>query len=312
MSVAFRGALIAALLLGGCRPAVPPGAPAAGGIPVRGAPGTLDVGSWNLEWFGSTEHGPADEALQLRNVSAVLHGVGLDVWGVEEVVDHAHWDRLRAALPEFDGVLSGDSSVTDGPAFYSADEQKVGILFRRSLATLLGARLILTANDYDVGRRPPLEVRLRVRRGGATGELVVIVMHAKSSQDSSSWQRRRNAGVALKAYLDATYPSQRVLVIGDWNDDIDASINPALPTPFAALVQDSARYRFATASISAAHISSMTEYPEMIDHHLASNEMYADYLPGSAEVLRGLLQIIPDYASTTTDHFPVVTRYRWP
>lgn len=304
-----RLVLIAALVTA-CAP------PAAGPVPEsrvpsRGSAETLDVGSWNLEWFGHLERGPADEALQLRTAAEVIRGAELDLLGVEEIVDPAHWRRLLDGLPGYEGILASDPAVALGAQYYSPDEQKVGLLYRRSMAAPLGARLILTEHDYDVGRRPPLEVRLRVDRGGAPEELVVIVLHAKSSQDSASWTRRRNAAAALKTYLDSAHAERRVLVIGDWNDDVDQSINLTLPTPFAALVQDSARYRFPTEAISAAHVSSMAEWPEMIDHHLASDEMYRDYLPGSAEVFR-VDRFIPGYVESTSDHFPVVTRYRWP
>jgi len=310
----LRGLKLAAvlyslLLATGCAGWRGPGTPVSR-VPARGAAGTLDVAAWNLEWFGSTRNGPADEMLQLRNAAEVIRGAGMDLVGLEEIVDAAHWRRLLDSIPQYGAVLSGDSSVEHGPAFYAADEQKVALLYRRSMAELVGARLILTEHDYDVGRRPPLEARLRVRRGPSTEELVVIVLHAKSSQDSSSYQRRRNAGLALKAYLDATYPTQRVLVIGDWNDDVDESIAVGLPTPYLSFVQDTARYRFVTRSISEAHVSSMAEWPEMIDHHLASDEMYRDYLPGSAEVFR-VDRYIPGYVESTSDHFPVITRYRW-
>jgi endonuclease/exonuclease/phosphatase family metal-dependent hydrolase len=279
-------------------------------VPPRGGPRTLDVASWNVEWFGSTRMGPADEALQLRRVAEVVRGLEMDLLGLEEIVDAAQWRRLLDSIPAYGGVLSGDSGVAGGPAGYAADEQKVALLYRRSMATLVGARLILSEHDYDVGRRPPMEVRLRVARGGRAEELVVIVMHAKSSQDSASYQRRQNAGRALKAYLDATYPTQRVLVIGDWNDDVDESIAVGRPSPYLPLVEDTARYRFATRPLSDAHISSMAEWPETIDHHMVSDELYRDFIPGSAEVFR-VDRFIPGYVESTSDHFPVITRYSW-
>lgn len=307
----FRAAVLSAMVMAGCAPAPPSGPAPAGRVPARGAAETLDVGSWNLEWFGHLERGPADEAQQLRNAAEVIRGMQLDLLGVEEIVDPAHWQRLLGELPGYAGILASDSSVAGGAGGYAPDEQKVGLVFRSSMAAPLGARLILTEHDYDVGRRPPLEVRLRVERpGGPPEEVVVIVLHGKSSADSTSWQRRRNAAGALKSYLDAAYPTQRVLVIGDWNDDIDQSITPGLPTPFQGLVADSARYRFPTRAMSEAHISSMAEWPEMIDHHLVSDEMYRDYIPGTAEVFR-VDRFIPGYVESTSDHFPVVTRYRW-
>ena len=49
-------------------------------------------------------------------------------------------------------------------------------------------------------------------------------------------------------------------------------------------------------------------YPEAIDHHLVTNELVPLYLAGSAEVYR-VDQYIPSYSSTTSDHFPTITRY---
>ena len=54
---------------------------------------------------------------------------------------------------------------------------------------------------------------------------MVIVLHAKAMSDMDSWQRRVDASRALKTYLDGTWPSAKVLVIGDFNDDVDVSIS---------------------------------------------------------------------------------------
>src|SRR5690606_25871927 len=40
-------------------------------IPVKGSGATLDVATWNIEWFGAA-NGPSNDALQLANVAAVI------------------------------------------------------------------------------------------------------------------------------------------------------------------------------------------------------------------------------------------------
>jgi hypothetical protein len=85
------------------------------------------------------------------------------------------------------------------------------------------ARVILTANDDDFAGRPPLQVTLRVTLNGTTEDIIVIILHAKCCTDSDSWTQRRNASTALKSYLDSNYPSRKVWVIGDYNDDVDTS-----------------------------------------------------------------------------------------
>jgi len=184
-------------------------------VPAQGTAASLDVASWNVEWFGDAANGPSNDALQLSNVRDVIAGTDADVWGMVEVVDVADWNSLKSQLTGYSGILANDASVTSGSTYYSASEQKVGLLYKTALATVLSAKIILTANDNDFAGRPPLEVKLRITLNGTTEDVVFIVLHMKAFDDVASWQRRQNAAVALKSYLDATYPTQKVVVMGD-------------------------------------------------------------------------------------------------
>jgi endonuclease/exonuclease/phosphatase family metal-dependent hydrolase len=311
-------ALAALLTLGGAACETPSGAlqrtltgvdaPSLAVIPAKGTAATLDVASWNIEWFGSTGNGPTNEPLQMQNARDVISGSDFDIWGVAEIVDQAAWNSLESQLPGYTGFLASESSVTSGSAYYGATEQKVGVLYKSSVATLVGARVILTANDADFAGRPPLEVRLNVTLNGVTEQVVVIVLHMKAFNDLPSWQKRQNASVALKSYLDSTWPTQKVIVVGDWNDDVDTSITSGQATPFQNFVSASASYAFPTRALSLAGISSTTSYPDIIDHHLNSNELHATLVTGSTEVYR-VDSYISSYDATTSDHFPVLTRY---
>ncbi|MCY1022692.1 lamin tail domain-containing protein [Pyxidicoccus sp. MSG2] len=279
-------------------------------IPSRGFASTLDVGCWNLEYFGSTSHGPSDETLQLQNARDVILGADLDVWGVEEIVSAAQFNSLVSQLPGYAGLLGSDSSVVGGSTYYTPGEQKVGLLYKPAVASVLGARVILTADATYFGGRPPLEVRMRVGLNGHTEDIVVIVMHAKALSDVDSWQRRVDGSQVLKAYLDSTWPTAKVLVIGDFNDDVDVSISSSRASPYENFVLDTADYSFPTKALSDANLTSTVGYKAVIDHHLATNELRALHVAGSAEVYR-VDAYIPSYDTTTTDHYPVLTRYTW-
>jgi endonuclease/exonuclease/phosphatase family metal-dependent hydrolase len=277
-------------------------------VPAQGTAATLDIGSWNLEWFGDASNGPSNDALQLSNVRDVIAGADVDVWGLEEVVDNTEWSSLKSQLTGYSAVLANDASVTNGSAYYSASEQKVALLYKTSLATVLSSKIILTANDNDFAGRPPLEVKLHITLNGTTQDVVFIVLHMKAFNDVASWQRRQNASVALKNYLDTTYPTQKVVVLGDWNDDVDTSITTGQASPYANFVGAPASYTFPTKALSDAGFASTVSYSDMIDHHLNTNEMYATYVANSAEVFRAD-SYISSYGTTTTDHYPVITRY---
>jgi endonuclease/exonuclease/phosphatase family metal-dependent hydrolase len=277
-------------------------------IPARGAASTLDVASWNIEWFGSTSNGPTNENLQLANARDVIAGTDFDIWGLGEMVSTSQFNALKSQLAGYTGFLANDPLVTSGSSFYTTSEQKVGILFKSSVAALQSARLILTQNDFEFASRPPLEVKLRASVNGVTQDIVVIVLHAKAFDDTASWQRRRDASIALKSYLDSTYPTQKVLVVGDWNDDVDTSITAGQSSPYEDFVNDAADYEFLTEPLSLTGQSSTVSYPDVIDHHLATNDMAATYIAGTAEIHR-VDQFIASYGTTTSDHYPVLTRY---
>ncbi len=278
--------------------------------PAEGTATTLDIASWNIEWFGDTANGPTDEALQLQNARDVISSADMDIWGVVEIVSTTQFNNLKSQLPGYAGFLANDASVTGGSGSYGATEQKVGILYKSSVATLQSAKVILTANDYDFAGRPPLEVKLAVTLGGVTDNVVVIVLHAKATSDGASWQRRQNASNALKSYLDTTYPTTKVFVLGDFNDDVDTSITPERASPYQNFVSDSLDYSFVTKALSDAGVSSTTGYSDMIDHHLITNDLSASYVAGSVKVYPAS-SFIPSYGTTTSDHFPVLSRYTW-
>jgi endonuclease/exonuclease/phosphatase family metal-dependent hydrolase len=279
-------------------------------IPAKGTATTLDFGNWNLEWFGSTSNGPTNESLQLSNARDVINGADLDIWGLQEVVSATSFNSLVSQLPGYAGLLANASTVTGGSSYYSSSEQKVGLVYKTSVASVVSARIILTSHDYDFAGRPPLEVKLRVSLNGRTEDIVVIVLHNKCCTDSTSWQRRANASQALKSYLDSTYPTTKVMVFGDWNDDLDTSISSGKASPFKNFVDDSLDYTFPTKALTDARISTTASYPDAIDHQLTTNDLRASYVPGSVEAYR-VDAYISNYSNSTSDHFPVLSRYTW-
>ncbi|GAB1818653.1 lamin tail domain-containing protein [Herbidospora sp. RD11066] len=307
---ALSGALAAAMALATLTTL--PAAQAAT-VPSQGSATQLDVGNWNIEWFGSTGNGPTNEALQQQNARDLMAGAGMDVWGLGEIVSTSAFNTLVAGMSGYTGVVANDSRVTNGAQYYSDfsnAEQKVALVWRSSMATLVGAKVILTNQNSNFAGRPPVEFTLRGTFDGVTRDLIFIVLHAKAGSDQAAYNLRSPASQALKSYLDTTYPTQNVFVIGDWNDDVDTSITSGNASPYANFVNDSARYTYPTRALSLAGVSSTAGYPDFIDHQLVSNEVQAKYVAGSAKAFQPQAYI-SNYASTTSDHYPVFARYNF-
>ncbi len=268
---------------------------------------TVDVGSWNVEWYGDPSNGPGDEAVQQANAAKVLGALQLDLVGLVEVVSEEAFAALVAKLPGYAGLIVTDPRVANGRAFYSAKEQKVALIYKKRF-TVDAARVVVTEAAFAFGGRPPMEVKLSFSETGRARTLVVLVAHFKAMANWDGYTRRKEAAVALKAFLDTEYPARWVLTVGDLNDDLDRSTYRGYASPFAPILADTAAYRFTTDALTAAEIPTTVGFSSTIDHHLATNELAERFVEGSAKVLR-VDGFVPEYGTTTSDHYPVLTRY---
>ncbi len=180
------------------------------------------------------------------------------------------------------------------------------VLSTTTTSAVRSRRWGLSGNLGCCRSRPP-EATLSLE--GTTRDIVILALHAKAGADLDDFTRRQDAAVALQAYLDATWPDADVWVMGDFNDDVDGSIRPGSPSPYEGFVQAAAQWRFVTDALSNGGDTSMVGGSSVIDHILVSNEAETRYVSSSATVFR-LDNTITDYRNTTSDHYPVLARFR--
>ncbi len=272
----------------------------------RDRPETVEVGSWNVEWLGAPDRGPDDDDAQLDHVAHALALLDLDVVGLVEVVAPDAFAELVARLPGYHGVLATDDLVDGGSDAYGRDEQKVALVVRDRF-TIERARVVLADHAWDFAGRPPLEVSLSFEERGRRRTIDVVVVHLKAMADADGYRRRQRAAEALQAWLAEEHARDWALVIGDFNDDLDASTYQGRTSPFDALARDLC-CRFTTDALSAARTSTTIWHGATIDHHLATSSLARRFVEGSAEVLRPDAWV-EDYGESTSDHYPVLTRY---
>lgn len=280
-------------------------------LEAQGTAATLDLATWNVEWFGDPGNGPDDETLQQLLVAEIMLDADLDVWSVQEVVSEGAFARLVDSLPGYDGLLANDPSVQNGPQYYNdfaGNEQKVGLVWKTDLLEVTAARVILTGSDFEFAGRPPLEMEVRITLGDAAFDAVLIALHAKAGADREDWERRTAAAAALKDHLDTDWPDTPVWVLGDFNDDVDVSIYAGQTSPYAPFVADPDAWRFASAALTQAGATSTVNFGDVIDHILVSDESWGRYVDGSAAVL-DLRDAVSGYGTDASDHYPVLARF---
>ena len=272
-----------------------------GQVPKIGTDTTLDIGTWNIEWFGDSLNGPSNEVTQLKNVTEVIQGMNLDLLGLCEISNAGYWAKLQSNLPDYGAVLTNYSQT-----------QKTGLLYRKSMFRLLYSKSILLAFDYEFASgRFPLEVALETQWGSKKDTMYIWVMHLKANTGSTSekltsYNRRAKAAEELKNYLD---PKKRWkgVVLGDWNDDLDVSIVSGKASPFVDWRNDT-NYVFPSYRLSLAKQKSTASYSEMIDHMCVTTSMKSNWLLNQSGVMVGDAYV-PSYRFNTSDHYPVWARF---
>ena len=279
-----------------------------------------------MEWFGSSAagFGPDNKDLQFTNASTVIKGLDADVYALLEVVDTVRLRTLVASMPGYAYRISDFGSNADDKA--DADyplTQKLAFVYRTSVVTnpqfssFFRSRQADNAADYSYwsSGRFPFVMQANVTLNGVTKPVTFVAIHAKANTAPvlTSYARRKSAADELKAKLDADYAGKDFVVLGDFNDDLDqtitAGVSPAT-TSYSAFTTDAANYSSPTLQeLSLTGKKSTVSYNDVIDHVVDSKSFYSYYLPGTAEVQTGITSTIANYGSTTSDHYPVLTRY---
>ncbi|MBN9383337.1 MAG: choice-of-anchor J domain-containing protein [Chitinophagaceae bacterium] len=299
---------------------------------------TLNVINWNLNWFGTPDLtlGPTDKALQKKNVGTVLSSLHADLYALEEVCDEQALDSIVATMPGYAKIVGQYGSYSNPTIPGGADSlntvQKLAFVYNTSKISVIRTDSLLTLgvtnpldpstryyNDWASGRFPYMltaNVTLSNNRGGTnTRTIRFINVHAKANTAPvlTAYDRRANGARALDSLLKAQYPTDNVVILGDFNDDLNTTIttgvNPPITSWSAFTITDSALYAFPTKPLSPAGQHSDVNFTSVIDNVIITDSMSKYYLPASATVRSDVATLVTKYGTTTTDHYPVYTQY---
>jgi len=295
---------------------------------------TLEVVNWNIEWFGSPAQDPSNDVLQAANVKTVVNNINADVYGFAEVVDTTLF--RNTVLPAgYNVIFSPFGSYADNKA--DADyplAQKLAFMYRTDLIKPIRTFGILedtynpavasTSADgtpyknWSSGRFP-FAMEAEVTINGKKETIYFIEIHAKANTGTTadqidSYNRRKGGNLQLKNWIDANLANKKVIILGDFNDVLnpDKTIAPmpaGTGTSYSDFTLDAANYFPITLPLSLAGKQSTAGFNTVIDNVIINKNLNLNYIKGTAEVLDGVKTLISNYSTTTTDHYPVKTRY---
>ena len=302
---------------------------------------TFDIVTYNLEFFGSdvkgsdgVEFGPTDDALQIDNVAKVMNKLNADVYVVQEVSDDPSIDLLIQKLningKTFDKTISTSWSYSFNAPDPNFPPQKLVVLYNTQTTTVKNTRVMFkdlydevranttTLPNYPGGNddsffssgRLPYMVQIETNIGGVKKLVNLIDLHARanSGTDISKYNMRKYDAQLLKDSLDVYYPNSNFMILGDFNDDVKASVIAGNPSSYESIVTDVARYNTLTLGISQAGAYSFLSSGGFLDHIVISNELSDEYIANSIAVYDPRTDIA-SYTTTTSDHGPVIARF---
>ncbi|MNX11262.1 hypothetical protein D3C86_410190 [compost metagenome] len=295
---------------------------------------TLEVVNWNIEWFGSPAQDPSNDILQAANVKTIVNNLNADIYGFAEVVDTTLFRNTvlpagyNVLFSEF-GSYADDKADADYPL-----AQKLAFMYRTDLIKPISTLGILrdtynpavaaTSADgtpyknWSSGRFPYM-MQAQVKINNKLDTVYFVEIHAKANtgtpaEQVDAYNRRKGGNKQLKDWLDVNLAGKKVIILGDFNDvlDADKTIAPmpaGTGTSYSDFTQDAAKYFPVTLPLSLAGKQSTAGFNTVIDNVIITKSLNLNYIPASAEVLDGVKNLVTNYSSTTTDHYPIKTRY---
>ena len=262
-----------------------------------GTDSTLDVLTWNIERF------PKNGTATVDSVARVIEALDADLIGIQEVLDTAICRQMVRSIPGYE-VHMDNGWWSGGLAW----------VYKTSTVQIQSVYNIFETSPYwNAFPRSPLVIEFQF----AGADWVAINNHYKCCGDgqldpndpSDEENRRMEANKLLKQYLLLNHPSDRLIVLGDLNDNL---MDPVQHNVFRMFLADSSRYRFADHALAQGpnYYWSYPTWPSHLDHMLISNELFSFFPDPSAgaQIVR-VDDFLPnrwaDYDQFLSDHRPV-------
>ncbi|MFN8844398.1 MAG: endonuclease/exonuclease/phosphatase family protein [Chryseotalea sp.] len=243
---------------------------------------TFDIVTWNIEQFSTTN-------TNLTLLAEMIIAMDADVIGVQEINSRNAFDALLTSLPSYSGKLYLNGSLGQGYIYKNSE-----------ITNLTDLTLWFVGETSPFPR--PLVVTTATHTSGK--QVMLVNVHLKCCDDGIA--RRREASTRLKSFIDTNFSTTPIVVLGDFNDEID---EPVSDNVFQNLIADSNNYAFADMSIATGSNAfwSYPSYPSHIDHHLISNELFA-----SKNAVKTIRFEFCDsrYSNEISDHRPVLLQLK--
>lgn len=287
------------------------------------ADATLETVTWNLLGYGTGFTGPENIKQQTKNIVQVIDSLDADLYAFQEVHDQSDLNKIVSNMTGYRGFIAN----------HVGQSQRMAFAFNTNSIDSLDSGAISSSDvraEYQddwsynwASGRTPLFFSFNYTFEGTTEEFYAVVIHGKANTGNSdeeyreAYERRKRAAEGLYYYLQDHKPDANIILLGDYNDDVDQSIyyeeengeNVYQETPYQLFVENSDYFDVITKKLSDSGQSASVNYEDIIDHITMSNELFDNYVQNSTAVYKAPQSYIENYGETTSDHLPVWAKF---
>ena len=168
---------------------------------------TFEVATWNIEHF------PKNGQITVDYVIDIIEALDIDLLAIQEIDNIASFEQMMDNLSAYSGYL--ESMFFGGLAYiYKTDTIEVNEIYE-----------IYTSSPFwNYFPRSPMVMDINVE----DERLIIINNHFKCCGDGNldidnsndEETRRYFASYLLKEYIDDNFPNEKVILLGDLNDNL--------------------------------------------------------------------------------------------
>ncbi len=263
---------------------------------------TLEVMTWNLEHFAKSGDATVEYVIQ------AIKGIDVDVIALQEIESRFRFDAVLAGLDGYEGWKASSSG-------HYID---LALIYRTSGSLTMTSIYEILENEFREFPRNPLVMEFLY----GDEEFVIINNHLKCCGDNEieeddAWDeetRRRDANLLLAATIESQFSDKRVIVLGDFNDELTQTADNNV---FQNFIAEPDKWCFVDMPIAEGPTYgwSFPGWPSHLDHILINESLFEAH-QGS----ESLVQVIPlhtylnggwsNFDNNISDHLPVVLRLK--
>ena len=260
-----------------------------------GTNNSLDIVTWNLEWF------PKNGNITIDSLKSIIEKIDADIYAFQEIDNIGSFNVLKNQLLGYSGLVKNTSNLN------------LAFLYKNSV-TIDSSYSILNDYDYVFAGRTPFVIDLNYNGMNVS----LFNNHFKCCGDgtldlgdsSDEEYRRLQAMNYLKNYIDNNNYSNSI-ILGDLNDLIEDNIYDNV---FISIINDSLNWKIVDDHIPNQITSnwSFPNWPSHLDHIILSKSLLPLINDQQIDVktirVDNYFQNFYQYDNTISDHLPVGLR----